>query len=132
MKKLKAWINKNPLKSMVIVVMLYTLIGAALLRPAKASEFDVKSFLSKTYVTVGIAHKVQETELTHFTSDGGQYSMNDPTTARLEIGYQYSENLTFGISHHSQYFSNAPFNNREEYSKTEIFIDYKFYLGDFF
>ena len=110
--------------------MKYLLTLLALSFNVSASEFDVESFLNKTYITVGIAHKIRETELTHYTSDGGQYSMNDPTSAILEVGYQYSKNITFGVSHHSQYFTGAPFNNREEYAKTEIFVKCKFTLAE--
>lgn len=112
--------------------MKYLLILLALSFNTSAEEFDVKSFLNKTYVTVGVGYKVQETKLYYTNSNGSSYVMNDPVTARIDIGYQYSKNLTFGISHHSQYFTNAPFNNREEYAKTELFIDYKFYLGELF
>ncbi len=112
--------------------MKYILILLALSFNVSASEFDLESFLNKTYITVGIAHKIQETELSYTKGDGKRYSMNDPTSAIFEIGYQYSKNITFGLSHHSQYFTGKPFNNRNEYAKTEIFLSYKFTLSEAF
>ena len=132
MNKLKLWVMNNPFKSFALLLIGYILLATLTLRSAHGTEFDVKAFLDKTYITVGVGYKVQETKLYHTNSYGSSYVMNDPITARIDIGYQYSKNLTFGISHHSQYFTNAPFNNREEYAKTELFIDYKFHLGDLF
>ena len=58
----------------------------------------------------------------------------DPVSARIEIGYELNPNVSFGLSHHSQWRTGFPMNRNDEneYYKTEIFIDYKFTLGDLF
>jgi hypothetical protein len=96
-----------------------------------AVEFDVKSYLDKTYIKIGAGYKFIETT-TRFddNSDGVFKESDDPISARIEAGYQYSKNLSFGISHHSQWFTSWPQSEKGEYSKTEIFIDYTFTLGD--
>lgn len=77
---------------------------------------------STPYVKVGVGYKVAETNLFH----KGE-RVNDPISARMELGME-TETITYGISHHSQYFSGFPFNNDHEYSKTELFVDYKIKL----
>ena len=72
------------------------------------------------YVKVGTGYKIQETEFTNLQT--GE-NVNDKVSARIEMGLEYGA-ITYGISHHSQWFSGAPFNNNMEYSKTEVFIDY--------
>ena len=72
--------------------MKYLLTLLALSSNLSAAEFDVKAFLNKTYVTVGVGYKVQETKLYYTNTDGSSYVMNDPITARIDIGYQYSKN----------------------------------------
>ena len=94
----------------------------------QAEDFDVKSYLAKTYITIGAGYKFQETNL-KLNKDGVQSNWNEPMSARIEVYYQYSKNVTFGISHHSQWLTGFPFNDDSEYSKTEIFIDYTFSLG---
>ena len=95
----------------------------------KADEFNVKSYLDKTYVTIGAGYKFQETNL-KLTRNGVKKDWNEPVSARIEIYYQYSKNVTFGISHHSQWLTGFPFDDDSEYSKTELFVDYTFSLGD--
>lgn len=75
---------------------------------------------SVPYATVGVGYKLQELELHHVKT---KESMNDPISARLEVGFEYQE-WSYGLSHHSQYFSGVPFNDKGEYSKTELFVDY--------
>ena len=106
----------------------YILSALLLSAPASATKFDVDWYLSRTHVTVGIAHKLSQT-LTY--DDTGGKIKNSPT-ARMEVYYQYSKHVKFGVSHHSQWLEGAPFNDRFEYSKTELFIDYTFSLGDVF
>lgn len=133
MKTIKKLIMNNPIKSMILVVMIYIALALLFVRPANASEFDVNAFLNKTYITVGAGYKFDELQLNFYRNDGTVTNVNDPLSARIEIGYQYSKNLTFGISHHSQWRTGFPFNAESaEYYKTEVFVDYKFYLGEFF
>lgn len=90
--------------------------------PGQATEFDVESFLNRSYLKVGIGYKLNETEI-YFTDQG--YN-DDPISARLELGFEYTENITLGFSHHSQYFTGKPFSEEGEYAKNELFIDYTF------
>lgn len=73
------------------------------------------------YVKVGAGYKVSETELRF--DDGS--SASSPISARIDIGMQKG-NFTYGLSHHSQYFTGRPFNNDMEYQKTEVFVDYTY------
>ena len=116
--------TKAILASLVLITLLIKTMPEV-----KASELDVKSYLDKTYVTIGAGYKFQETNL-KLTRNGVKKDWNEPVSARIEIYYQYSKNVTFGISHHSQWLTGFPFDDDSEYSKTEIFIDYTFSLGD--
>lgn len=112
-----------------IAVVLISVLVMIVPPMVQAEEFDVKAYLDKTYVTIGAGYKFQETNL-RFTDDTGVTTdWEKPISARIEIYYQYNKNVTFGISHHSQYFTGWPVNDEKEYSKTEIFIDYTFNLG---
>ena len=113
------------------VVFLVLVITPILAAPANADEFDIKEYLNKTHVTIGAGYKVQETSL-EFTRDGVTTEWSEPVSARIEVYYQYSDNVTFGISHHSQWLTGWPVNSEKEYSKTEIFIDYTFSVGSLF
>ncbi len=130
MKKLKR--RKLTFSVTAILFFIVFSITALFSTPSKGSEFNVKEYLDKTYVTVGVGYKFRETKLIHDNGRGDVYRMNDPLTARIAITYRYSDNLSFGISHHSQWLTGAPFNDREEYAKTEVFIDYSFSLGNVF
>jgi len=74
------------------------------------------------YVKVGVGYKFDEAKVYH----NGK-ALNDPISARGELGRQCAS-YSYGISHHSQPFSNAPFNNKWEYYKTEFFVDKTFYF----
>lgn len=95
---------------------------------ASSSEFDVDKYLAKTYITIGAGYKFQESKLTYTDENGELYVWDDPYSARFEIGYYYNKNFKFGISHHSQWATGAPFNDGKEYIKTEFFVDYTFTL----
>lgn len=79
-----------------------------------------------TYLKVGAGYKVHET--VEYYYHGNKVSHSKPVTARIEVGSVCGENLTCGVSHHSQWFTGFPFNNDREYSKTEIFFDYTWEL----
>ena len=72
------------------------------------------------YVKIGVGYKFTETNM-----EAKGKKLKDPISARMELGME-SDTISYGVSHHSQYFSGAPFNKRGEYSKTELFIDYKY------
>jgi hypothetical protein len=75
---------------------------------------------SSTYLKVGAGYKFQETKVNWL--DG---SKNHPISARIEVGNEVGR-VTYGVSHHSQWLVGKPINSNYEYSKTELFIDYKF------
>lgn len=76
------------------------------------------------YYAVGVGYKLDET--TYYWWDNamkGNREGNCPLSARLEVGMD-AGNFRYGLSHHSQWTTGAPFNNEGEYQKTEVFIDY--------
>jgi len=80
------------------------------------------------YLKVNAEYKLQETD--HFTDTNGNridIHFKDPLSARIELGIE-DGNISYGLSHHSQWRTGFPFNNEEEIQKTELFIDYKFNL----
>lgn len=124
MKKLR---NKRALfvitMYLLILVSFYNCVGAAM-----ANEFNVNDYLKRTYLTVGAGYKFNEPYNTIYK--GANKDRMSPISARIEIGYQYSKHLRFGVSHHSQWLDGIPFNDTKEYSKTEVFVDYTIYFGD--
>ena len=83
----------------------------------------------ETYIKIGAGYKLDQTD--HFTNKntGERFNIdfNDPLSARIEIGVQKG-NVSYGVSHHSNWLTGFPFNDEGEVQKTEIFIDYKFSL----
>lgn len=101
--------------------------------PALSGEFDVIDYLDKTYITIGAGYKFKEATMYFDDKNGNPKEFNEPISARIEIGYRYNKNIRFGISHHSQWLTGWPVNNdRNEYEKTEFFIDYTFTVGSLF
>jgi hypothetical protein len=56
-------------------------------------------------------------------------STNHPISARIEIGLEHGP-WSYGYSHHSQFLTGWPIDSRLEYSKNEVFIDYKWTFGE--
>ena len=107
---------------------LSVLVAAVSIASAQASEFNVKEYLDKTYITVGVGYKFQETD--YYFSNG---KFDDPYSARIKIEYRLNKYISYGVDHHSQWMTGFPVNNdKNEPSKTEIFIDYTVSLGDIF
>ncbi len=107
---------------LLLPLLMLTSIGS------QASEFNVDEFLNKTSIYVGAGYKFQE----KYYKPSSMPSAS-PISARFGITYQYSEHVSFGIDHHSQWLTGFPVNtDKDIYSKTEIFIDYKFTLSDVF
>lgn len=75
------------------------------------------------YVKAGLGYKFAEQPLVHTVDATGAQNYNHPVSFRGEVGLQY-ENWSFGWSHHSQPLQGAPFNDKGEYYKDEIFVDY--------
>lgn len=80
--------------------------------------------VDKGYFKVGAGYKLDQTEIRY--RDG---STDHPISARFEVGIK-EKNITYGISHDSQWFSGWPLDDDMEFQKTEIFIDYKFTFKD--
>lgn len=78
---------------------------------------------SVPYIKVGAGYKLNETKIDWYNKYNTTRG-NHPISARIDLGFDY-QNWSYGLSHHSQYLTGAPFNNASEYSKTELFIDYK-------
>lgn len=83
---------------------------------------------SDIYLKVGAGYKFAEND--SVTLEGKDYEIDNahPISARFEIAKECG-NLTFGVAHHSQWATGAPFNDKKEWQKSELFIDYKFSLG---
>lgn len=74
--------------------------------------------------TIGIGYKIQEFGIYDYDTDT---MLNDPITARFKVHWEYKDNWDYGMTHHSQWFTGEPFSKHaKEYSKTEVFLDYKF------
>lgn len=71
------------------------------------------------YLAVGAGYKLEEHRIVH----NGE-AINDPITARIEVGYQL-DGWSAGVTHRSQWFSGWPVNDSEEYNVTELFIEYR-------
>lgn len=80
------------------------------------------------YLKVGTGYKFDEQDKINFEGVNYDYINVSPYSARIETGVECG-NLTYGISHHSQWATGFPFNETGEYYKTELFIDYKFSWG---
>lgn len=84
------------------------------------------------YISVGAGLKFQETNIDW--ERHGKVSSNVPISARIEVGAEREVpcvmmgvkcSVKTGVSHHSQWFAGRPFNDKGEYSKSEVFADYK-------
>lgn len=105
----------------------FLMLAILMCSQVQAVEFNVDEFLNKSYLKVGTGYKFMENHLVF--SDGTDNQNNKYSiSARIEFGYRLSENVTVGIAHHSQWLVGWPINDKKEYSKTEIFIDYTFEL----
>lgn len=81
----------------------------------------------ETYIKIGAGYKLDQTEYFTDNDTGERFNIdfNDPMSARIEVGIQKG-NISYGVSHHSNWLTGFPFNDTEEVQKTEVFIDYKF------
>lgn len=90
---------------------------------------DAMARCDEIYIKVGAGYKFEETDLLKDERTGRTMDIiSDPYSARIESGVDCG-NVTWGIAHHSQWRTGAPFNDKGELSKTELFIDYKFSWG---
>lgn len=88
---------------------------------------NVSVACDEVYLKVGAGYKFDEQKKVRLEMDSTKiYEIqNSPYSARFETGVECG-NISYGISHHSQWATGAPFNSEGEYYKTEFFIDYKF------
>lgn len=109
--------NKGLVIILAFVAMILMIIGE-----------NSKAECSEIYLKVGAGYKFSEND--SVTLQGKDYEVDNssPISARFEIAKECG-NLTFGVAHHSQWATGAPFNDKKEWQKSEVFIDYKFSLG---
>ena len=102
------------------------IIGSLLLMLSQKAKADC----DEIYLKVGAGYKFDEQDKVRLQKDNSQIFeiVNSPYSARFETGIECGK-VTWGISHHSQWTTGAPFNDSGEYYKTEFFIDYKFSWG---
>ena len=94
------------------------IIALLIIESTKAAEFE------GIHGKIGAGYKFSETA-DKFDSDGKLvFSGGRSPSARIDIYGKWSNGVSIGIGHQSNYRDGAPFNDREEYHKTEIFIDY--------
>ena len=95
----------------ITVLMVFAITGCA-------------SVCETRYVKVGIGYKFDESDSVDVGDEYEKYDIDNssPFSARGEAGCKKSS-YSFGISHHSQWATGAPFNDDWEYHKTELFID---------
>lgn len=98
------------------------LIIALLLSASNASACNN----AHAYLKIGAGYKFDEQNRVHWQGQDYRIKSPDPLSARIELGIQ-KNNWSYGIAHHSQWRSGAPFNDQGEPYKTEVFIDYTFY-----
>jgi hypothetical protein len=87
------------------------------------------------YFKAGAGYKFHEMDSIVFYDTEGKPLQtvkfdSEPISARFELAAD-CDRVVFGVSHHSQYASGWPANEKGEYFKTEIFIDIKFDVWEF-
>ncbi len=104
----------------------YTLFNLTLLALILLFSFSAKADF---YIKIGTGYKLVETDhIVRTTGEKVYFNTGGKLSARIEIGKE-SGNWSYGISHHSQWFSGFPVNeDGNEYQKSELFIDYKWTL----
>jgi len=108
--------NKKAVLGLAALVAVCGLLDCA---SAQASGYE-------PYLKVGLGYKFSEQDGIRFGNDPHEYRLeNEPISARGEVGFQ-NGCVSFGISHHSQWAAGWPFNDKWEYHKTELFIDFTF------
>ena len=71
---------------------------------------------STPYIETGVGYKFREQKI-----DWVDGSKTHPVSGFIEVGLEF-DGVEVGIAHHSQPFTGKPFNDNEEYAKTELFI----------
>jgi len=139
------------LAKVVVALSLITIAFAIFTPKAEATEFEFFGEKWKPFIEIGVGYKFDEKttrygsywDTTDFTfkgvkDNGEAFEMvnpmlfdgkvfNDPISAELTLGIT-NDIWTLSIHHSSQYFSNKPFNDEQEYSKTELLLSYRIWL----
>jgi len=103
----------------VISIMVATIMAMLIIKSTKAAEFE------GIHGKIGAGYKFSETKDT-FDSDGKLvFSGGRSPSARIDVYGKWSNGVSIGIGHQSNYRDGVPFNDRPEYHKTEIFIDFE-------
>ena len=108
-------------KGLVLILVIVSMIMLVFARESKADCDEI-------YIKAGTGYKFDEQDSVNLMGVDYKYADVSKYSARFETGVQCG-NLTWGISHHSQWATGAPFNDTGEYYKTEFFIDYKISWG---
>lgn len=112
---------KNQNSTFVIGLVILSMVLLVLARESKADCDEI-------YLKIGTGYKFDEQDSIVYEGVELYYAQVSPYSARIESGVECG-NLTYGISHHSQWATGFPFNETGEYYKTEFFIDYKISWG---
>ena len=80
------------------------------------------------YAEIGIGYKIAEPNYVTYAGERLDIDFGGNDSALFEVGLE-AKSYSFGLAHDSQYSTGWPFNDRDEYHKTEIFIKYK--IGGF-
>ncbi len=75
------------------------------------------------YIEVGTGYKIIEPKAG--SDEWQKFLDNCKVSAHLELGVEQGP-VSYGLGHFSQLFCGAPFNDQSEYSKTEVFVRYKY------
>ena len=76
------------------------------------------------YLEIGIGYKFQEPDSVIVNNLHYDMNFGGRDSAIIEAGFEW-EKFSFGIKHDSQWSTGWPFNDKDEYYKTEIFLKYK-------
>ena len=82
--------------------------------------FSNESEAGELYLNLGAGYKLDQPSCDCFNNGKG---IAPKDSAIIEFGVK-KNNWRMGLSHHSNFSSGAPFNDRKEYFKTEVFVSY--------
>jgi len=88
-------------------------------------SFSVDSAELYPYASVGVGYKIHEPTYVEYNGEKLDVNFGGEDTALMEAGFEYGRHVSFGLKHDSQWSTGWPFNDTNEYHKTEIFIRYK-------
>jgi hypothetical protein len=79
------------------------------------------------YLKIGAGFKFQEDDSFMLNGEKHKKDPISPISARIELGVQKGA-WSYGVSHGSQWADGAPFNDRDEPHRSEVFLDYRWGL----